>query len=52
MTDYASLRHEFPSFKVEKTDVKPAITSFYMFFYVIPFFSPWKLGAPASLSPP
>ena len=38
-----------PSFNGEKADLKPAITSFYMYFYVIPFFSPLKLGTRASL---
>ena len=38
-----------PSFNGEKTDLKPAITSFYMYFYVIPFFSPLKIGTRASL---
>ena len=38
-----------PSFNGEKADLKPAITSFYMYFYVIPFFSPLKSGTRASL---
>ena len=38
-----------PSFNGEKADLKPAITSFYMYFYVIPFFSPFKVGTRASL---
>ena len=38
-----------PSFNGEKADLKPAITPFYMYFYVIPFFSPLKLGTRASL---
>ena len=38
-----------PSFNGEKADLKPAITSLYMYFYVTPFFSPLKLGTRASL---
>ena len=38
-----------PSFNGEKIDLKPAITSFCMHFYVIPFFSPLKLGTRVSL---
>ena len=38
-----------PSFNGEKIDLKPAITSFYVYFYVISFFSPLKLGTRASL---
>ena len=38
-----------PSFNGEKADLKPTITSFYMYFYIIPFFSPLKLGTRASL---
>ena len=38
-----------PSFNWEKADKKTAITSFYMYFYVIPFFSPLKSGTRASL---
>ena len=49
MPDYASLRHEFRVSTGEKADLKPAITSFYMYFYVIPFFSPLKSGTRASL---
>ena len=38
-----------PSFNGEKADLKPSITSFYMYFYVIPSFSPLKSGTRASL---
>ena len=38
-----------PIFNGEKIDLKPAITSFCMYFYVIPSFSPLKLGTRASL---
>ena len=38
-----------PGFNGEKINLKPAITSFCIEFYVIPFFSPLKLGTHASL---
>ena len=36
MTDEALTEARVPSFNGEKTDLKPAITSFYMHFHVIP----------------
>ena len=43
MPDYASLRHEFRVSTGRRQILKSAFTSFYMYFYVIPFFSPVEI---------